>query len=210
MLLGLCLIIVTCLGWAIVATAARPADRATRQRDVDRRFRMVRQHPDRVNRLDIENLLLAESIPAATVERVMRKAESRRISARTMWRWADQHGTDKVVLVIDAGLAEDTILDHLDAGTAPDWQSLYVFANLNADTAPAGIPVDELVDLDSVPVYADLTLADLDDWTTNTVDPGELRRFDSLPPISDPGFTPFSPIDAHKTDDGDGDWPYAA
>jgi hypothetical protein len=210
MILGLCLIIITCLGWAIAATATRPAGQAARQRDVDRRFRQLRQHPDRVNRLDVENLLLADSIPTVTVERVMRKVDSRRISARTMWRWADRHGTDKVVLVIDAGLAEDTILDHLDAGTTPDWQSLHVFASLSSDSVTGGMPLDELVDLDSVPAYADLTLADLDDWTTNTVDLGELRRFDSLPPIADPGLAPFSPIDAWKTDNGDDDWPNAA
>jgi hypothetical protein len=210
MLLGLCLITVTCLGWAIAATATRPAGRATRQRDVDRRFRQLRQHPDRVNRLDVENLLLADSIPSTTVERVMRRADARRIGARTMWRWADRHGTDKVVLVIDADLAEDTILDHLDAGTSPDWQSLYVFANLNTDTVSAGLPLDELLDLDAVPAYADLTLADLDDWETTTVDPGELSRFDSLPPISDPGLAPFSPIDASEPSHGIGGWPTAA
>jgi hypothetical protein len=210
MILGLCLITITCLGWAIAATSTRPADQAARRRDVDRRFRQVRQHPDRVNRLDVENLLLADSIPTGAVERVMRKADARRISARTMWRWADQHGSDKVVLVIDAGLAEDTILDHLDAGTAPDWQSMYMFASLDDDTITGGMPLDELVDLDSVPAYADLTLADLDDWTTNTVDPGELRRFDSLPPIADPGLAPFSPIDAWETPNGDDDWHNAA
>ncbi|GAW50459.1 MULTISPECIES: hypothetical protein [unclassified Nocardioides] len=210
MLLGLCLITVTCLGWAIAATATRPADHATRRRDLDRRFRQLRQHPDRVNRLDVENLLLADSIPAATVERVTRHADSRRIGARTMWRWADRYGTDKVVLVIDADLAEDTLLDHLDAGTAPDWQSLYVFASLSQDTLPAGMPRDELLDLDAVPAYADLTLADLDDWETSTVEPGELRRFESLPPIADPGLTPFSPIDASNPDDDHDDWPSAA
>lgn len=210
MLLGLCLICVTCLGWAITASAARPADQVTRRRDLDRRLRQLRQHPDRVNRVDVENLLLAESIPTATIDRVMRRAESRRIGARTMWRWADEHGTDKVVLVIDADVAEDTLLDHLDARTAPDWHSLRVFAGLNNYAVPAGMPLAELVDLDSVPTLADLTLADLDDWTINTLEPGELRRFDSLPPISDPGFGPFSPIDARGREGGDDDWPAAA
>jgi hypothetical protein len=209
MILGLCLITITCLGWALAATVTRPVDQAVRQRDVDRRFRQLRQHPDRVNRLDVENLMLSDSIPSTTVERVMRKADSRRISARTMWRWADRHGADKVVVVMDAGLAEDTLLDHLDAGTAPDWQSLYMFASLDDDTITAGMPLDELLDLDEVPAYADLTLANLDDWETTTVDASELSRFDTLPPIADPGLTPFSPIVANDPD-GDDDWHSAA
>ena len=210
MILGLCLITITCLGWALAATVTRPVDQVVRQRDVDRRFRQIRQHPDRVNRLDVENLLLADSIPTTTVQRIMRKADSRRISARTMWRWADRHGADKVVVVIDAGLAEDTLLDHLDAGTAPDWQSLYMFASLSDDTITAGMPLDELIDLDETPAYADLTLADLDDWETATVDPGELSRFDSLPPIAQPGLTPFTPIVAGDPDSDNDDWPSAA
>ena len=68
-----------------------------------------------------------------------------------MWPWADQHGSGRLVDVLDAGLAEDTLLDHLDAGTAPEWHSISVFADLADDTLPAGMPLDELVDLDAVP-----------------------------------------------------------
>ncbi len=131
MILGLCLITVTCLGWAIATVATRPADRGTRRRRLARRFRQVRRHPEQANLLDVENLLISDSISATTVARVLDKAHSRRIGARTMWRWAATHGSDKVVLVIGADLAEDTLLDHLDAGTAPDWPSVGVLANLN-------------------------------------------------------------------------------
>jgi hypothetical protein len=214
MLLGLCLICVTCLGWAVAATATRPADVTTRRRDLDRRFRQLYRQPERVNFVDVENLLLADSIPPATVERVLHRAAGRRLGALTMWRWADTHGTDKLVLVLDAGLAEDTLLDHLDAATAPEWRSLAVFAALANDTLPAGMPVDELVDLDAVPQLDDLTFPDdLADWetetATGTLDPVELSRFDSLPPIAEPGLQPFSPIAAWHADGDDG-WTDAA
>ena len=136
------------------------------------------------------------SIPP-TVTRVMRRAESHRISARTMWRWADRHGSARLVDVLDAGLSEDTMLDHLDAGTAPEWHSISVFADLANDDLPAGMPLDELVDLDAVPTLSELTFAaDLDDWATHRVVDDELAGFDALPPIADPGFGPFSPAEA--------------
>lgn len=205
MLLGMCLICVTCLGWAVAAVVARPADDDSRRRDLDRRSRLVDRHPERVNHVDVGNLLRAESIPADTVDRVLRRASERHLGARTMWRWAHAHGPDKVVLVVDAGVAEDSLLDHLDAGTAPDWRSLEVFAGLANDRLPGGMPLDELVDLDAVPQVDELMFpGDLDDWTT-TVRPEELSRFESLPPIAEPGLQPFAPI-VWVTDDGGGDW----
>lgn len=208
MLLGLCLICMTLLGWGIAAVATRPASGTSRQRDLDRRFRHLYRNPDRVNLLDVENLLLSESIPADTVHRVLRGAATRRISARTMWRVAEAYGASRLVTVLDAGLAHDTLLDHLEAGTAPDWSTLGVFAGLATDEMPAGIPIDELVDLDAVPVLEDLTFpADLADWATLAVDPLELRQFDNLPPIAGPGLSPFRPIASF---DGDDNWPEAA
>ena len=197
MLLGLSLICVTLVGWGVVATLTRPAGQASRQRDLDRRFRQLERHPDRVTFHDVENLMLSESVAPATVARAMARAASRRMSARTMWRWAETHGTARLVMVVDAGVAEDTLLDHLDAGTAPDWTEMTVFAGLANDTIPAGMPLDELVDLDSVPALEDLTFHDLADWATEapgSPDPAELRRFDHLPPIAGPGFAPFRPI----------------
>ncbi|HEU5037677.1 MAG TPA: hypothetical protein VFT70_11780 [Nocardioides sp.] len=165
--------------------------------------------PDRVTVLDVENLMLSESVPVATVARVMARAAAGRLGARTMWRWADAHGTSHLVTVVDAGVAEDTLLDHLDAGTAPDWTTLSLFAGLANDPLPAGIPIDELVDLDVVPDYDDLTfLDDLTDWSTASPDPLELRRFDHLPPITGPGLPSYRPIAAWE-DDG-GNWPEVA
>lgn len=208
MLLGLCLISVTLLGWGVAVLATKPADHTTRQRDLDRRFRQLYRNPDRVNQLDVENLLLSESMPRPTVDRVLERARARRISARTMWRWIDAHGTSRLVTVIDAGLAEDTLLEHLEAGTAPDWSALGVFADLATDVLPAGMPIDELLDLDAVPVLDELTYPDdLVEWATISPDPLELRQFDHLPPIAGPGLTPFRPIASF---DGDDDWPYAA
>lgn len=207
MLLGLCLIIVTLLGWGLAVVATRPAG-GSRGRDLDRRFRQLRRDPDRVTLLDVENLLLAEPLPTQTVRRVLDAAGSRRLGARTMWRWAQAHGVSRLVMVVDAGLAEDTLLDHLDAGTVPDWTTLDVFAGLAADMLPGGIPIDELVDLDAVPVLEDLTFpGDLDSWATLSPDPLELRQFDDLPPITGPGLTPYRPI---ATFDGDADWPEVA
>lgn len=192
MTLGLCLIGLTCIGWALAASAARPADGLTRRRDLDRRRRRLRAHPDRVNLLDVEHLLRSAAVGDDAVDRVMRRAAAHRLGARTMWRWADRHGSDRLVLAVDADLAEDTLLEHLDAGTAPDWSTLRVFADLNDDSLPASIPVQELLDPDSVPALEDLTFPDdLSDWTT-TVAPSELGRFDSLPPIAGPGPAPYS------------------
>lgn len=208
MLLGLCLIIVTLLGWGIAAAATKPAGRPTRRRDLDRRFRQLYRNPERVNLLDVENLLLSESVPRQTVTRVLGRAGSRRMTARTMWRWAEAHGASRLVMVLDAGLAEDTLLDHLDAGTTPDWTTLDVFAGIAADMLPAGIPLDELVDLDAVPDLEELTFpGDLADWSIRSPDALELSQFDNLPPITGPGLTGYRPI---ATFDGDDNWPEAA
>jgi hypothetical protein len=194
MILGLFVICVACLGWAVAVVAARPPTAGGRHDD-DRRLRRVYRDPELANLLDIETLLRAEGVPADAVTRVMCRATSHRISARTMWRWADRHGSARLVDALDAGLTEDTMLDHLDAGTAPEWHSVSVFADLANDALPAGLPLDELVDLDAVPTIADLTFTvGLDDWTTHPDD--ELAGFDSLPPIADPGFGPFSAAEA--------------
>ena len=208
MLLGLCLIIVALLGWGLTATVTSPDRQGPRQRDLDRRFRQLHHHPERVTFHDVENLMFSDSVPAETVARVMGRSASCRMTARTMWRWAAAHGTSRLVMVVDAGLAEDTLLDHLDAGTEPDWAALSLFAGLARAATPAGTPVEELLDLDAVPDDDDLTfLDDLTDWSTASPDPLELRQFDNLPPISGPGLSPYRPIARF---DGDDDWPEVA
>jgi hypothetical protein len=189
MTLGLTLICLALLGWAVAHVATRPP-----ARDEDLRLRRVYRNVELVTLLDVENLLRAEGLPADTVARAMRAAERHRITARTMWRWADAHGAGRLVVVLNAGLSEDTLLDHLDAGSTPEWHSIGVFAELVGETLPAGMPLDELVDLDAVPAFEDLTFPGLDDWTTQPDE--ELAGFDALPPIADPGFGPFSPDEA--------------
>lgn len=189
---GLSLLCLTCLGLLLSAAAARPAGPRNRRRDLDRRRRQLRRHPDHVNLLDLEHLLLAEGLGPHTVERMLRRARARQVCARTMWRWARVHGADRLVVVMDAGLAEDAMLDHLDAGTSPRWEALRIFASLNTDDLPAGMPLAELVDLDSVPTFDELTFpTGLTDWATDrTAD----RRTGAVP------------------DDlsGFGDWPHVA
>lgn len=205
MFLGLCLICVTLAGWAAVAATTRPADDLSRRRDVQRRSRQLVRNPDRVNYLDVENLLLSGSIPSAAVLRVMERATARRLGARTMWRWAATHGVQQLVTVVDAGVAEDALLEHLDAGSAPDWEALALFARLANDTVPAGMPVDELVDLDAVPATNDLAFpGDLESWSTPSLDDVDLEQFDRLPPIAGPGLSSYRPT--RPRDPGEDDW----
>lgn len=215
MLLGLCSICLTCLGFAFAATAARPGTTTSRRRDLERRSRLLLRHPEHVQVLDVENRLLGDSIPGSTVQRVLRRAAARRLSARTMWRWAEVHGSDKLVTVVDAGIDEETLVDQLDAGTVPDWSSLGVVARLSNDVLPGGMPAAELLDLDTVPRMEDLTFPEgLADWST-IVGPEELSRFDDLPPIAGPGLDPFPAAGARAPQHpdragGDGDWPAVA
>ena len=216
MLLGLCLMIAGLLACAIAVAATRPSRPIGSDapgRELDRRLRRLRRlhrDPSRVTLSDVESLLLAEAVPDRTVDRVLDRARYRRITARTLWRWAAAHGASRLVLVLDAGLAEDTLLEHLDAGTAPDWATLDVFAGLAADVLPGGIPFEELLDLDVVPDPEELAYpGDLADWSKLSPDALELRQFDDLPPITGPGLTPYRPI-APFDGDGDDDWPEVA
>lgn len=175
MLLGLCVLGAAVLGALVVLAVTRPADDTSRRRDRTRRRRELRRHPDRVNLLDVENRLLADAVPEETVRRVMQRADRRRMAARTMWRWLDRHGSERLVLTIDADLGEDAIRDHLRGGTSPDWTSLSLFAGLNNDDVTRGMPLAELVDLDSVSALEELTYCDeLEDWTT-TIEPEGVR-----------------------------------
>jgi hypothetical protein len=182
----LSLVCLVCLGLAIAGTVCAPSAQGSRRRDLE-----LQRHPERVHHGDVEAHLLAAGIAAPTVERVMRLARTRRFSARTLWRWAAAYGADKLVVVIDAGLAEDAMLDHLDAGTTPRWDTLGVFARLSEDNLPAGMPIAELLDLDSIPTMDDLTFpTELSDWST---DPAPSGR-SPLPPTTE------------WEADGDGGW----
>ncbi|MGB0100703.1 MAG: hypothetical protein WBP61_10530 [Nocardioides sp.] len=206
MILGLSLTFVILLGWLLAGVASRPADGASRRRDRDRRFRELDRHPDRVNRHDVANRLLAEGLASPTVERVLDVSRARRIGARTLWRWVEAHGPSSLVTVLDAGLAEATLLDHLETGTAPDWRAISVFADLAAEALPPRTQRDGLVDLETVATPEDLTHPGaLGEWSSLSPDAFELRQFDDLPPILGPGLSPYRAV--AEWDDGS---PYAA
>ena len=196
MLLGLCLITVNLLAWAAVAAMTRrpPAGVAVRADD-PRRVRQLGRQPDRVTFPDVENLLLSSSTPPEVVARVMSRAAERRMSARTMWRWASVHGAASLVAVVDAWVSEDSLLDHLDAGTAPDPRTVEVFASLVEGAPPRAVemPAAELI-VDEADSDADDLGIDLTAWGTPPAAPHELVRFDRLPPIAAPGLSPIRPI----------------
>ncbi|GAA1774268.1 hypothetical protein GCM10009795_020430 [Nocardioides hankookensis] len=214
MYLGLCLIGVIAAVWAITALPTRPHTETVRPRDLERRDAQLRACPDRVTKLDVERALAAHPLPEATIARVLGTAAERGITARTMWVWVDRFGADKLVLAIDADVAERRLRRHLDAGTAPDWAAMMVFADLNNETGPGAMPIAEFLDLDAVP-HADELQFDLAEWETPetpVIADVDLSQFSHLPPIYNPGLpvtrTAAPPVDqAPRTEGG---WPQVA
>jgi hypothetical protein len=132
----------------------------------------VRTHRDPVDYRDVVALLRARSVPGASVRRVVATARERGYAAATLCHWVVEHDADALVLVLDAGVAERALCDHLAAGTAPDWRALEVFAEIAVQERAAGLPDEEQTDPDAVPLISDLLLlADLYDWST-APDPG--------------------------------------
>lgn len=223
MYLGLCLFGVVAAAWAIAYVITRP-DAATRgARDRDRRAAQLRTCPDRASILDVEEILRAHPLPDPTVARVLGTAAERRIGSRTLWCWADRFGADRLVLAIDADVAERRLRRHLDAGTAPDWNALEVFARLNREALPGGLPLQEIVDLDAVPPVDELRF-DVAGWETQPPDAAvpvatdaDLSQFDNLPPIFEPGLPvarSMPPPDGRPANPpragGDDPWPMVA
>ncbi len=206
MYLGLCLVGVIALVGAITAAAARPSHDVTSARSVERRRTHLRARPELVTRLDVESLLRSHPLPVATVARALGTCAERRVAWSVAWRWADRFGADKLVLALDADVAERRLVRHLDAGTTPDWQAMSLFAGLNRD-GPA-MPMAELIDPDALPdaVTADSgDRFDSGDWLDSDgwfdsggwevhPEPGthvpevDLSQFGHLPPIYDPGL----------------------
>lgn len=192
MYLGLGLITVIALVWAITALPTRPQVETARPRDMERRDAQLRVCPERVTQLDVERVLRAHPLPETAVARVLGIAAERRISSRTLWSWADRFGADKLVLALDADVAERRLKRHLDAGTTPDWAAMMVFADLNNDSGPGAMPMQEMIDLDSVPTTDELHF-DLSGWETPdgpaiAVPDVDLSQFGPLPPIYNPGL----------------------
>lgn len=131
---------------AIACCAARPSSATSRRRDADRRLRVVRRAPQRVQRADIALLMQAHELPADEIEMVLAKAQRRDIQAITMWAWAQRHGVHALAVVVAADLGPDKLLAHLAGGTLPDLAALEVFAALNGlSIARTPVPVLEPV-----------------------------------------------------------------
>ncbi len=144
---------------------------------------------------DVAALLRSRSVPRPSIERVVATAQARGYAPATLCRWALAHGGEALVLVIDAGVAERALRDHLATGTTPDWRALAVFAEIAAEERAAGMPAEELTDPDAVPLISELLLlAELYDWSTT--------------PAPRPGTRPSPPI--ASWDSSDDDWPRPA
>lgn len=216
MYLGLCLIGVIALVWAITAMPSRPRVETVRPRDLERRDVQLRACPDRVTMTDVHRALRAHALPESTITRVVGLAAERGVSARTIWRWMDRFGVDKLVLALDADVVERRLTRYLDAGTTPDWDAMSVFAALNHDTGPGAMPLDEILDLDVVPDTDELRF-DLSAWETPdlpalaTTDI-DLSQFGHLPPIFDPGLpvTQSAMPPSDRRPGGDDNWPRVA
>lgn len=155
------------LGTVTLAVALLAGVRVT-QRGGGERAGALRDLHDRATLAEVEGMLLAWAVPEARVARVVRLARDRRYAPSTLSRWAAAHGGDRLALVLEAGVGERAMLDHLAAGTEPDWDALEVFAELAVPEQAAGMPVAEMTDLDAVPLISDLLLlGDLYDWTTS-------------------------------------------
>jgi len=92
----------------------------------------------------------------------------------------------------------------------PDGAAMTVFASLDNDTLPGGMPFAEILDPDSVPQLDSLQF-DLTGWETPdapavAVADVDLSPFDHLPPIYDPGL-PVTRSAAPPVDNG---WPQVA
>lgn len=208
MYLGLCLISVIAVIWTITATASRPKAVVAGPRDVERRLAQLRACPERVTKLDVERLLRAHPLAEPTIARVLGTAAERRMCSRTLWSWADRFGADKLVLALDADVAERRMQRHLEAGTTPDWDAMVVFAGLNNAPGPGGMPFDEILDVDAVPEVDGLKF-DLTGWETPDALPVaapdvDLSQFSHLPPIYNPGLpvtrTTAPPADQQSPD----------
>ncbi|MBZ5740003.1 hypothetical protein [Nocardioides mangrovi] len=189
MILGLCLVSVAALVWLITAMPAKPVRRtpdvpspraaqATRER--------VNAHPERATRPDLARVL-RETVSAADAERTLSRAAERGLPMPMLWTWSERYGAERLVLAIDAEVAERSMQRHLQNGTVPDWTAMGILAALAQDTT-AGMPVDELLDPDAAP-SVDLSIHDLTDWSVGLEDGTpqlDLSGFGKLPPIAGP------------------------
>lgn len=196
MFLGLCLISAVAVVCTLAATSAKPARPTSRRRDSrrsrQRRTAYLRLHPDEVTVADLEMLLVSEGFSPDLRVWVINQVRRRDLSAPLMWRWVDRFGAARLVLAMDAQVAESSMRRHLDAHTVPDWRTFEVFAGLNSASSTSG---------DSPPVIIDLARVSTsmtDDfmpegWVARPIvvpdsGPVDLSQFGVLPPIAGPGL----------------------
>ncbi|MBA2952894.1 hypothetical protein GON03_22980 [Nocardioides sp. MAH-18] len=225
--LGLGLVVVVALAWAIAARAARSRGARAVALGAERRLQHLRARREVATRLDVETILRTHPLPEATVHRVTGTLADRRISWPVAWRWADRFGSDKLVLAVDADVAEARLRRHLDAGTTPDWDAMTLFAGLNRGPL---MPMAEVLDPGAAPEPSASSF-DAADWEVlpepgTTVPEVDLSQFGHRPPVYDPGLpvtrtsTPppgGRPLLADELDPehpttpgGDNDWPQVA
>ena len=94
------------------------------------RRRRVARDPGQANVGDIARLLVDIGVTGPQARGVLSAALGRGITTRTMWVWAQRFGTEGLVTAVRAGLGHAEMLDHLIAGTAPDFADLRVLADL--------------------------------------------------------------------------------
>ena len=86
--------------------------------------------PGLANVGDIARLLADVGVTGPRARALVFPALERGISPRTMWVWAGRFGTDGLIATLGAGVGHAEMLEHLIAGTAPDFADLRVLAEL--------------------------------------------------------------------------------
>lgn len=106
----------------------------------DRRLRWVERHPGEVNTGDIERLLTADGLCLSDVRKVSEKAFALHIKPFTMFMFAKTYGARELAIAVAAEVSHDTLLEHLEEGTLPNFAELEVFAALNGLVTASGRP----------------------------------------------------------------------
>jgi hypothetical protein len=86
--------------------------------------------PGLANVGDVARLLADVGVTGPRARDLIFPALERGISPRTMWVWAQRFGTDGLIATLGAGVRHAEMLEHLIAGTAPDFRDLHVLAEL--------------------------------------------------------------------------------
>jgi hypothetical protein len=180
-MLGLWLLAISLIALLVAFVATSPPPDRDRRRRNGRAAVPPHRDPDLITYSDVETLLLLGPTPPDVVSRVMVAAQDQRVTARTLWRWAAVHGHARLVSVVEARVAEDALLDHLDRGTAPHW------AALTTRTPPPARPAAQPVRRPAGTRHS-VRPVTAPGHGVAALDSLELLGFDRLPPIAGPGL----------------------